>query len=186
MAFDISGFYGITTTTLVVLSSATLAIFQYLSTSAINELNKYNNKLQVVTDDNGQLDKSCLSFSSDAISILETSHDKLQRKFKKYNKNLEVEIYALFIVIFLSAISILIVLFTAVFPVYGFDVSYIFGLNLVSIILFLISYLTFLVRLYRRRNHIRDYLAHVDDFLDNFDTEGDIKLKTPSSQTDKK
>ena len=64
MAFDISGFYGITTTTLVVLSSATLAIFQYLSTSAINELNKYNNKLQVVTDDNGQLDKSCMSFSS--------------------------------------------------------------------------------------------------------------------------
>lgn len=76
---DISSFYGITTTTLVVLSSATLALFQFFSNSAREDIDSCEKKLKNITNSSGHLNCSDNSeLQDDALIILTVTYDNIK------------------------------------------------------------------------------------------------------------
>ncbi len=144
-------FYGITTTTLVVLSSATLVIFQFLLADFNKKLEQLNNKLvQLISlkDNTKNIDISN-SFS------IKSKVDELKNKIKKYEKPLRIEFFLFFIIIFYSSLSVFIVLLNSVFDNISIDIRVILLINLLAIIIYICAFLSLVFRLINRRKKVR-------------------------------
>jgi hypothetical protein len=90
-------FYGIVTTTLVVLSSFTLAIFQFFATAIIKKAKDSHNRLSRYTNSENELTHQC---DATAIYDLTAQYDRLKNSFKLLERNFEREFFLLLIVVF--------------------------------------------------------------------------------------
>lgn len=164
-AFDgitIDAFYGITTTTLIVLSSFTLTIFQWLGASSVKKIESHHNRLLEYSDNDGNLTYECI----DAIKYdLVGKHDKLQNDFKQMSQPLEGESIVLLIVVFISAISIFLVLLHGVCQFDWITPKVILDLNLFAIVIYLLAFVTFVIRRFKRRKKITQYGIDIRSFL---------------------
>ena len=159
---EIDAFYGITTTTLIVLSSFTLTIFQWLSASNVKKIEDYHNRLSGYSDNDGNFTYECI----DAIRYdLVGKHDKLQNDFKQLCQPLEGESIALLIVVFISAISIFLVLLHGIYQFDWITFQRILGLNLFAIVIYLGAFVSFVIRRFKRRKQITQYGIDIRSFL---------------------
>jgi hypothetical protein len=85
-------FYGIVTTTLVVLSSFTLAIFQFFATAIIKKAKDSHNRLSRYTNSENELTHQC---DATAIYDLTAQYDRLKNSFKLLERNFEREFFLL-------------------------------------------------------------------------------------------
>lgn len=174
---DIDIFYGITTTTLVVLSSATLAVFQFFSSSVTRKLESHNNRLKEVVGDNGELNKNCDDLDDSIKFALVTKYDELINKYSSLKSTIDYEIMVLFFVIFCASTSIMLVLFSGVFPEYAFTVKTILQINLISMVIYMMAFVSFVFRLVIQSKKLTVYNKEVDEFLSMFRRAYEFKIK---------
>jgi hypothetical protein len=155
-------FYGIVTTTLVVLSSFTLAIFQFLATAIIKKAQDSHNRLSRYTNSENELTHQC---DATAIYDLTAQYDRLKNSFKLLERNFEMEFILLLIVVFLSAVSIFLVLLQGIFKYEWISVKIIFYIDLPAIVVYMITFILFVFRLGKRNNEVKKHIKNIDDFL---------------------
>lgn len=165
-------FYGIVTTTLVVLSSFTLAIFQFLATSIIKKAKDSHNRLSKYTNPDGKFEYEC----NTAIKYdLAGRYDKLQSSFKTIVKYFELEFILLLIVVFLSALSILLVLLHGIYQFELITVKFIFSVDLIAIIFYMYAFISFIIRWFFRKSKVKKHVNNIDDFLLRIQTEKQVR-----------
>jgi hypothetical protein len=176
---SIDSFYGITTTTLVVLSSTTLAVFQFLSSTIVKKAEFYNEKLTRLINQNGVFN-TIHKISPDARKLLNDDFEKLQNNYREIKEPLLFEIMVLFAVIFLAAVSIFIVLFNGAFVAPRsalVSTNTILKINFFAISLFIGAFCAFLGRISVRRQKILSHGNNVDEFIKKVDIIDDAKFK---------
>lgn len=176
---NFDAFYGITTTTLVVLSSTTLAVFQFLSTSVVKKIESYNEQSKKAINKNHNI-------SEDARILIYDDYEKLQANYSKLKEPLMFEIMVLFVVILSAAVSVFLVLLNGVlFKPLGEEnivsIYIILNINLFAILLFIVVFCSFLIRIYNRRKGILSHGESVDEFLKKVDLVNDARFKTDVS-----
>ena len=178
---DIDIFYGITTTTLVVLSSATLAVFQFFSSSIAKKIESGNDRLKEIVGNNGQLSQVCDDLDDSIKFALVTKYDELKNKYTEIKATIDHEIMALFLVIFCAAVSIFLVLFSGVFPEYALTAKSILVINFLSIIIYIIAFISFVIRILLQRKELIAYNKGVDEFLSMYKRAYEFKINpTPN------
>lgn len=163
--------YGITTTTLVVLSSFTLAIFQVLLDAVIKKEKYHHSLLSKYTDFDNNFKYDC---EVSIKYILSERYEKLQNLYTELKNISRIEFYLLLIVVFLSALSILFVLLHGIFQFEWITIKLIFSFNIVAMIIYIYSFISFIIRLMDRKKQINIYAQKVIDFLNNIKTADNI------------
>lgn len=133
---NIDIFYGITTTTLVVLSSATLVVFKYLTDSVNSIANSCENSIK-------ELDGKEKTCGKEILIILGENSKILSRRRGSISTNAEWEYVVLFLVILLSAISIFLTLLSGVLGL-NLNIKWVLSINLLSIIIYISAFLRLL------------------------------------------
>lgn len=165
-------FYGIVTTTLVVLSSFTLAIFQFLATSIIKKAKDSHNRLSKYTSHDGDFEYECnIAIKYD----LAGRYDKLQSSFRPIIKDFELEFILLLFVVLLSAFSIVLVLFHGIYQFEWITIKSIFSVDLIAIIFYMYAFISFIIRWFFRKSKVKKHTNNIDDFLLRIQTEKQVK-----------
>ena len=170
----VDSFYGITTTTLIVLSSFTMAMFQLLVSSSAKKAENYRNRLSKYSNNDGEFNYECVA---SAKYDLTGKHDKLKNNFKKISKPLEFELFVLLLVVLISAVSILFVLLHGIYQHEWITTKLIFGSNLVAIVIYLTAFVSFIFRWYFRKKNISQYKNDISNFLTNIKISDSLKSK---------
>lgn len=165
-------FYGIVTTTLVVLSSFTLAIFQFLSISIIKKAKNSHSRLSKYTSPDGSFKYECdIAIKYD----LAGRYDKLQSSFKPIIKYFELEFILLLFVVLLSTFSILLVLLHGIYQFEWITLKFIFSVDLIAIIFYMCAFISFTIRWFFRKSKVKKHTNNIDDFLLRIQTEKQVK-----------
>lgn len=145
---DISIFYGITTTTLVVLSSTTLLVFKYFVDSV-------KSKAKLCKDSINELNNKEKICSTRILDVLGVNSVALRHKYKNISTdvNQEREHFLLFLVVFLSAISIFLTLLSGIFSL-SLDIKWILFINLLSIIIYIFAFLRLLYSTFKKNKSL--------------------------------
>lgn len=168
-------FYGITTTTLVVLSSFTLAIFQFLSSSVIKQAKDNHKRLSKYTNLDGNFEYDCdVAIKYDLVG----RYDKLQNNIASISKDFELEFILLLLVVFASAFSILFVLLHGIYKYEWITVELIFIVDLIAMILYMYAFISFIFRWSIRKNKVTRHINKIDDFFLKIQIEKQSKCVT--------
>lgn len=166
-------FYGIVTTTLVVLSSFTLAIFQFLATSIIKKAKDSHDRLSKYTSHNGKFEYECnVAIKYD----LAGRYDKLQSSFKPITKYFELEFVLLLFVVMLSAFSILLVLLYGIYRLEWITIKLVFSVDLIAIVFYMCAFISFIIRWFFRKSKVKKHANNIDDFLLRIQTEKQVNI----------
>lgn len=144
---EIDIFYGITTTTLVVLSSATLVVFKYLTDSVNSTASSCENSIK-------ELDNKEKTCGKEILIVLGKNSKILSRRHKNISTSAEWEYAALFLVILLSAISIFLTLLNGVFGL-DLNVKWVLAINLLSIIIYISAFLRLLYSTFNKKKLLK-------------------------------
>lgn len=173
-------FYGIATTTLVVLSSFTLAIFQYLSSSVIKKAKDNHQRLSKYTNLDGGFEYDCNSIIKyDLIG----RYDKLQNNITRIRKSFEREIFLLLLVVFASALAILFVLLHGIYQFKWITVEFIFGIDLIAMLFYIYAFISFLYRWLSRKKKVVQHINKIDDFFIKIQIAETTKINQNSSNS---
>ncbi len=155
-------FYGTVTTTLVVLSSFTLAIFQFLTTAIIKKVKDSHSRLSKYTNPDGDFEYKCnIAIKYD----LAGRYDKLQASFKPIIKYFELEFTLLLFVVLLSAFSVLLVLLHGIYQFERITIKVIFSVNLIAIIIYIYAFIALISRWFVRKSQVKKHINNINDFL---------------------
>jgi hypothetical protein len=130
-------FYGITTTTLVVLTSVTLVVSQQLVSSI-------QSSAKLCKDSINELNSKEEACDKEILITLGHNTEVLLSKYQGISTNTGKAYLALYLVIFLSAVSIFLTLLSGVFDL-SIPVKCILFINLVSISIYIVAFLSLLL-----------------------------------------
>ncbi len=155
---EINIFYGITTTTLVVLSSTALVVFKYIIDSIQSDAKSCDDSIKEL--DNKE--------KGAVLDILGNNTQILKTKYENLSTNIFWEYYALFLVIFLSAISILVTLSSGVFDL-SISIKWILSINLLSIIIYIAAFLGLLWNVRQKKRFLKTIISESKMFIKSID-----------------
>ncbi len=155
---EINIFYGITTTTLVVLSSTALVVFKYIIDSIQSDAKSCDDSIKEL--DNKE--------KGAVLGILGNNTQILKTKYENLSTNIFWEYYALFLVIFLSAISILVTLSSGVFDL-SISIKWILSINLLSIIIYIAAFLGLLWNVRQKKRFLKTIISESKMFIKSID-----------------
>lgn len=157
-------FYGITTTTLVVLSSATLVVFNHQIDSLQSNIKSCENSIK-------ELDNKEKICDEQVLSVLGVNTGSLSLKYENFLPNIVREYLALFLVIFLSAISILLTLLSGVFNISTAIISIkgILSINLLSIIIYIGAFVSLFLNVRKKKHSLKTITAESEMFIKSID-----------------
>ncbi len=157
---EINIFYGITTTTLVVLSSTALVVFKYIIDS-IQSAKSCEDLIKELDNKEKACDDAVLDILGNNTQILKTKYENL-------STNIFWEYDALFLVIFLSAISILVTLSSGVFDL-SISIKWILSINLLSIIIYIAAFLGLLWDVRQKKRFFKTIISESKMFIKSID-----------------
>lgn len=161
-------FYGITTTTLVVLSSFSLAVFQLFFDSVIKPAKSRHESLKEYSDLDGNFDYEC----SESIKYdLSGRYDELKEDYKKISRNSEIEIILLLFVVFMSSVSIFYALLHGIYEYEWGSEKIILSINLVAITFYIYAFTSFVIKWNLRKKKVSLYVRNVEQFFIKINTE---------------
>lgn len=155
---EINIFYGITTTTLVVLSSTALVVFKYIIDSIQSDAKSCDDSIKEL--DNKE--------KGAVLDILGNNTQILKTKYENLSTNIFREYCALFLVIFLSAISILVTLSSGVFDL-SISIKWILSINLLSIIIYIAAFLGLLWNVRQKKRFLKTIISESKMFIKSID-----------------
>lgn len=158
---EINIFYGITTTTLVVLSSTALVVFKYIIDSIQSDAKSCDDSIKELDNKEKACDDAVLDILGNNTQILKTKYENL-------STNIFWEYYALFLVIFLSAISILVTLSSGVFDL-SISIKWILSINLLSIIIYIAAFLGLLWNVRQKKRFLKTIISESKMFIKSID-----------------
>lgn len=154
-------FYGITTTTLVVLSSATLVVFNHLIDSIKFTAKSCEASITELVDKERASETGVLEIS-------EANSEKLSSEYKNISTDVRWAYSALFLVIFLSAISILVTLVGGAFDL-PISIKWILFINLLSIIIYIIAFVGLFLNVRLKKKSLGTITAESEMFIKSID-----------------
>ncbi len=161
---EINIFYGITTTTLVVLSSTALVVFKYIIDSIQSDAKSCDDSIKELDNKEKACDDAVSDILGNNTQILKTKYENLSTNIT----NIFWEYYALFLVIFLSAISILVTLSSGVFDL-SISIKWILSINLLSIIIYIAAFLGLLWNVRQKKRFLKTIISESKMFIKSID-----------------
>lgn len=158
---NIDIFYGITTTTLIVLSSTTLVVFKYF-------IDAIQSAAKLCEDSIKQLDDKEQTCNQKVLGILGSNSKTLSLKYENLSISIVWEYIALFLVIFLSSISILLTLINGVFD-FSMSIKWILSINLLSIIIYIVAFVGLFLKVQNKKKSLKTITTESEMFIKSID-----------------
>lgn len=160
---NIDIFYGITTTTLVVLSSTTLVVFKYF-------IDSINSAAGACKDSISQLDSKEKTSDQSIIEILGKNSESLKSKHEGVSTVSNWEYQSLFLIIFLSSLSIFLTLLDGVLCDYiRINIKWVLFINLLSIIIYIVAFVSLFFDVRSRRKVLETITTESKMFITSID-----------------
>lgn len=137
-SFDISLFYGITTTTLIVLSSVTWVIFQWFLT---NLTTKIKNTQLLLT----QSITEVVTCNKEVRLVIGAQHKRIHKDIQTLSKSIVLEQYLLIGILLLASLSVVLVLISGVFDL-NLSIKIILSINLMATVIYIVALLSLIFR----------------------------------------
>lgn len=176
MPFDVSAVYGITTTTLVVLSTFTFAAAQFFSNSRSEKID------QVRVSFTSRLKSIDMSEDEYGHPAVADKHDELNNFYESIKCPLEYEVRLCLVVMLSISLSILLVVVRNLFDLDIVGYEYILGgINFFAAVLYVGSLISLFIRDRVRSRKQKRYKEKTEQFLDLASTVVNKRLKKSST-----